>query len=1106
MKRDSKLEVFLDRFQGRTDVYGTQYTTVKDGKEIRSFHPVCSNFWKPFCHLRTKSGTPCASCDKKEYKAIDASAVEAHLSGESPLLIYVLRRDSTIRFGAIDFDYKPGKEVQGYKWEDVEKICKLADEWGIKYGVARSTGLGFHVYFFFENACPANKFRAVIFELFERVGFMEENRQGIRPLPEIFPRQSTPGDTGFGNGIKPPMIEANWGRERNCFVSGGNKMIPADNQWQHLASLPRNTAEQIEELIKTYDIPVLETETTTASPGSATSTRSRVRNGKWEPPLNGSFEKMLQGCAALRVLRDKVLAKETPGHWEGFCLYHLAMHTADGLKWFEENVSGWGTTDAEKRQLDHSIQKDYNPWSCKKLQELALCSNGTKCFDKKPPYHIVEGQLVHDEQVPQEEWPEPSPLRYAFGRGEDFLLKLQNEIINSVQEQDSAKREAILKRVIYRAQVFDEGQQAHLKKTIVDAKLIGKRDVNKLFSAALNQKTEEVKEAANARSDTASANGNIYRKATPYGYTMLKNFGSTAKDHYICNVDIEVQEARTYIDPGMEKRTVFLGVAKFAGQESEFSIPIEDWGDNGKFYIFFLNLCGGFINILRPEVDYIRQAVMAFSSRTFKPTIYYSTQGWYGDTYIMPSLIIDRDGIRPNEEKPVDLSGKEFARSLDFKILGDTDFRETLMHLKRDFFNTFPRHTVLSGIAHSMGASIMDRLRPCGVRVKPTLWYEGLTGTGKSALCYLLQAFYGDFPPCLNWQTTSKSTLSFGHDFKDCMLYVDDYKNLPHQIRAAYETVQYAYDDTVRGALNRSGRQRGNKNSRCLFLMSGEMTPSNEASVIARMTLFEYPKGDNFNTQDRYEMCKEFSPKYCGITPRFIHFFLQRDINEEIKRLREICRQFQAAIRGIQNADRIAQNIGINYYVFEIFCDFLVQYGICDIKEGMKLREEHFGYCIVARDQMAQRCAEEQNGIVFLSVLQEMLLSGRAAIKNLKGFDRERAEMIGYIKDGEENPKTAYLLSNMTYHLVMKQSQTNPIPGTLRSITNQLKDLGVIVPYNNNNNEDLSSRSARVNGKVTKVWEVSLERLIGDREPHLVLHQNIEPKYEKAPADAEGLI
>jgi len=1093
MDYTEKARIFRSRFYGRQEVYGRMWATKReDGSEVRGYAPVCENIWKDGCHLKLKDGVTCDSCDIKEYSPVSDESVIRHIKGEEAQIHYVVQPDGTHMFGAIDFDYKEGKEHKGYTWKDVVKVKEVLDEWGIDHGIARSTGNGFHVYFFFEDFFPANKFRAIIIAIYERVGFCEEMRQGLRFLPEVFPKQSYTGKDGIGNGIKPPMVESRFSKERNGFVTKDNTFIPPEVQWEYLENIPRIPTKLLEALIEEHGIAIYE-DSPTGSGRSRTSScgapLSRGSNGAWQPPLVGSIEKVLEGCAAFRAVRDKALAGKQLSHHEGFSLYHVCMSTSDGKKWFEENVTTWGKSAQDIKQLDHSRKKNYAPWTCTKMQTEGVCVPGTRCFEKKPPIDMVEGQVIVMKDIPKEQWPEPSPIRYAFGTGEDFLEKLLEEIKEVRKSKDREEKLKVLQDVARRAQVFDGKQQDDLKKKIkrmrvADLKTV---DVNKMFNAAVKEKEEEVKDIVEERDDSVNVHDNAYKKVIPYGYYALKRVRGATKKIQLCSSDITIKEVSVYIDDDEIVKSDYVGKVASVGVEKKFSLDAKSWCDNSKFYEFFSVLLDSKFNALRQNVDYIRQAAMGFSEKEgIAKSSYMVTQGWFKNTYLMPSLLIDKDSVRPNTEQKVDLSFKEHAKKLDFKLLKESEFSEVMMHIKSDLLNAWPRRWTFMALSHTLLAGI---LKPLGIRKKPTMFFEGLTGVGKTELTHLCQYFWGNFDGILNLQSTGKGVMDVGHDFKDALLVVDDYKGLDYaQIKNLKHVIQYSYDQTTSIKLRRDSTQMKSKGSRALFMMSGEEFISAQASMVARCILIEVNKHDTRTTREKYESCWRMCGMYQGVTPRYLQWFLQQDIEEVKVRLLKYKNKIYENCIGRQNADRVAYNLALNHLSWDLFTEFMVMCGISDHKEKNELMVEHWLHIDECRATMLNRCEEEQNGIVFVRVLKQLIDAGEVSVINLSGHEHDHKPVIGFVSRGSDDPSEINVYPDIAFNTVKKAAKEPAIGGTERSIARQLVDMKVIKTTDKGRLKKLvRNRDGR-----QWVWVMDLEQL-GFDTPRLRVAGQPEP-------------
>lgn len=1103
MSYKEKAALFMDKFRGKPDVYGKQHIN-KDGR--KGFSPVCENFWTDGCNIKLRNHIGCAECKIKKYKAVSEDTVLKHIRGEEAHIQYVLQDDFYIWFGALDFDCKPGKESEGYYFKDVKNTSDALTKFGIKHYIARSTGEGFHIYMFFDKPCASNIFRTIMFRVFEITGFVAENQAGIRFLPEVFPKQSqNSADGGIGNGIKCPMIEPSFDRERNCFVDGHNNMIK--NQWGYLAKTETTTPEIFTGLMESEKLEPIE-ELGIGKYGS-TPNGGSVSSGKWQRPVTGSIDKLINGCVAFKKLVKNLKKGHVPSHAEGFALFHTgAMGTRDGLEWFNDRATGWGETETQRRQLEHSLKKGYNPWTCRKMQENGVCVPGTKCFNKRPPVEKIDGQEVINRDAPESKWLEPSPIRYAYAAGnDDYLMKLQEDAKEAAHEKDMAIRGTVLKDIINRAQVFDIAQQEALKKYLTDdLKVFSKANINKMFKEASSANSEKIKKQTAERDDTIIHNDVSYQRVVEGGYAVMRvNKGQTSITR-ISGIEILVTEERKYIDESTTVKLVYIGVVKAPEYEQEFEIETNLWTDNGEFMKFFTQLCGTRFNVARQNLDHIRQASICFSRDSgVEKTNYFVTQGWYGQTYLMPTVQVDKDGVKPNDSKKIDLSGagKELASKLDFKILEDVELKETLFHIKSELFKTFPRKPLFTALAHSMQAGIQAKI---GVKQKSPMWVEGPPGTGKSSMIEVLQQFWGKFDYFLNWTTNLKSILDYSHQFKDACLIIDDYKAINDQPSKAKTVLQYSYDPTTRGALRRDGTQRGDKTSRSLLLCSGEYTPTSESSVISRLILVHYPHANKFKTAKLYNSCKRHMDNYRGVTPRFIHYALRQEMSNIRKRLEELIEEFSIPVQETQNGTRIAGNYAMNFLSWEMFIGFMLESNAIDHKEAKALIEEHKGYCNELIKMTISRCEEEAIGAVFTEILRDNLESGAASIRNLIGYTNPNGTEVGLVKKNDKAPDTVYLYPTVVVEFVLRAGKTQGLVGTPVAFGEGLKSLGILSKHG----KESVYCQARVDGKAAKRYlALDLKKLglATDKLRTVGGTGNMDiPMPDQPPLDKEGLL
>ena len=1092
MNDQEKARLYLERFAARHDVYGVKWSSVRaDGTTVSQYSPRCLKLWSDGCGLKT-GAFRCDTCEIKQYEQVSEETVLRHIRGENEQIQYMLFPDGTVRYAALDWDKKVGKEARGIEWPTVKAAADIMAGWGLTAANARSTSLGHHTYLFVTEPYPANKIRAILFEILERCGAMERYRLGEIAIPESFPKQSYTSNSGIGNGIKTPLIlSPGISVGRNCFVDENGEMIGAglpldaavEAQWAYFASVPAATPQQLDEIIAREGLTVYED---TVARGNGTSgayggmLKGGRRRGGWQPALNGSFDKLLEGCGALRRLRDRCDAGQIPTHDEGFLAFHAAMHTSDGIDYFRKGkIPGWGKTDKDIKQLEYSLNKNYSPPTCRLMQEKGLCKQGTVCFKKRPPIDTVEGQQVLRVDIPESEWPEPSPIRYAFSSGEDFLQKLTGEADALRGTMDPEKRVEMLKAIAYRAQVFDAEQQKELKTFIRGlkdghgTKIIKAGQLSTIFNEAADKSNDELKEAITQGADVATVDKNMYRKLYPYGYGYVKAVRSKTLVTPFCSADLWINEIRSYVDDDSVARKVYIGKAAAPGAELRFEIDSDKWSDNTEFMKYFSRLLDTGFNVIKQDVDLIRQAVMAFSLRAGEMirSQFLVTQGWYKDSYLMPSVVVDREGVKPNTEQRVDLSYKEYAKNLDFKLLADDEFKETLLHIKAELLNCWPRPWTTVGMAHAMLPVLVNHLH---LKQKPTLFYEGLTGSGKTELTHMFQYFWGDFPQLLNLASTGKGIMDVGHDFKDALLVVDDFKGIDqHQIQAVRLVIQYAYDGNAAIKMRRDLTQHKPKGSRAVLMASGEHFVTSEASMVARCILIEVDKHDTRATGELHQRCEAMRKNYSGVTARYTHWFLNNNQGDLKQIFYDTKKMILGQIATRQNAARLSFNLALNHLSWALWVEFMLHNEVITHKEKEQYLAEHAGYLKELALSMANRCEEEQGGVIFSRVLKQLLDTGEVSVKGLDGYMHERKPVIGYAPQKDAQPGRIYLHPEPTWKAVMDYSRNISISGSPRSISKQLIELGVIEEGNKNR----CTVQMRDGDERHRVWVVNMDKL-----------------------------
>lgn len=106
---EQKLEIFMDYFKGRDDVY--PYLSINNNNpNVKYYIPACVNEWKKGVCNKTM-GKLCKACQYRENKPISKDTIKNHIYDNKTIGIYPMLEDETCYFIAFDFDDKKMKTM-----------------------------------------------------------------------------------------------------------------------------------------------------------------------------------------------------------------------------------------------------------------------------------------------------------------------------------------------------------------------------------------------------------------------------------------------------------------------------------------------------------------------------------------------------------------------------------------------------------------------------------------------------------------------------------------------------------------------------------------------------------------------------------------------------------------------------------------------------------------------------------------------------------------------------------------------------------------------------------------------------------------------------------
>jgi superfamily II DNA or RNA helicase len=239
------LEIFKSLFKGRNDVFAIRWE--RDGKS--GYMPAYNLDWNQFKVHKAKGGT-LKNFENKEYARLTDQRLLNHLAGKEVIGIYPLLQDNTSWFIVADFDQATTKT----SWTDECRAFILECERNdLPVYMERSrSGMGGHVWMFFEEPYPAFKSRELFIQLLKSSGGTSEVHQNSN-FDRLFPNQDSHAGKGLGNLIALPLQNKAMEKGNSCFINPENLELFSD-QWTFLATIQKVKSIQLDKLYESIVI------------------------------------------------------------------------------------------------------------------------------------------------------------------------------------------------------------------------------------------------------------------------------------------------------------------------------------------------------------------------------------------------------------------------------------------------------------------------------------------------------------------------------------------------------------------------------------------------------------------------------------------------------------------------------------------------------------------------------------------------------------------------------------------------------------------------------------------------------------------------------------
>lgn len=1111
MKLSEKVDLFWDTFHGRRDLYGiirTKFDASKR-KPIKEVSPVFLPKFRDKDARRDKE----FNSPEELFDPLTKEKIKEHLLGNLELMIYMPRYQThKTNFAAMDFDSQHG-------FSEVVTISSALDLHKIPHAIARSTTKGFHIYLFFKEEIDSYLITNFINLLYTEVGYIErqrnnqeqrvnkhgEDKPALWTTPEVFPKTIfLNGPTSTGYGIKPPFNGRAAKENQCCFVDINNVPIggagTSEEQWEYLKNVPRIDPVGFENyIVNELKLEISKDLRMSELKGAVISKRVVP----YKEPEDGDFLQIIKGCPALHRLWTGPIGDW--GHDTHVAMLSFALSCKGGLELLKDKYinSNFYNPDVFNVQVQHGMDTNQHPWTCRTLQVKGIClvgfdpkrSSGKRedgkdkqdfCFEKTPPREFVGGKLsINPNNIPEEDWPEPSPARLRIAFSNKGIVALKKEIDGFTKDDPDldVKLESIFRKI---ASLKDAKSKDEMFEYIKGKKLVQVSALKEFQKNAKKQQSEEIEKEMKCQDGYRSALNNVFTTSTSIGYNLV-TVDSEGVEEFKAITDFEIEfeedvakhpsEAELRLNPFASTTRTYQGYIKSRDRIRTFSIATDAYNDN-RFATAIRNANGIDSLFFLKDIDLVRHAIGLFGMGNCKKVNIYEDYGF--DSVKKPTIYRSGSGMISSEgfiveEREISkvILSESHSRKLKFEDLGRTAFIEACSLIFDDMMALYDPKVVYFGLAHTFQACIHNVYIP--TNESPIMWFTGLTGTGKSALARIFTNFYGDFEGVISIQNTIKSSEASLMQFKDALYLLDDYKRgltqIPEKVLVAF--IQRVYDRSERGKLRKDGSQDKPNWNRSLLLVTGEDPPISDASVIARLLIVHFTKNIDVNKegQERFNRISRTCFKLSGVMSRFIAYMLKTypDPYEVHKRSDEIVSVMGLGVGSKQNAPRVVSNISANYLAFELMLEFFQVESILSKDQVEEMRNLHFENCKELREVMLKRCHEEQASNTFLETLSQLLNTGKYGIDGLTHYDINRVTNIGFFP--QDGSGIIYLFPKIAYAAVLEcfRSNNSSFTHDISSVAKQLVQDGIICRVNSDGSYNV--RRTYHNSKVT-VWAV----------------------------------
>lgn len=417
--------------------------------------------------------------------------------------------------------------------------------------------------------------------------------------------------------------------------------------------------------------------------------------------------------------------------------------------------------------------------------------------------------------------------------------------------------------------------------------------------------------------------------------------------------------------------------------------------------------------------DYLRDYIQSQAAEAKNSVVYTHTGFRKIDgklCYLYNGGAIGADSVRCELEQGI--------TDYTFTKTQPTDSAEALKQVLK-LFNLAPPEASYPLLAFTYLAPLNYFLDLDGIAPAFSLFLVGETGSFKTAISLLYLSHFrkyrgmSDTPP-VNFHSTSNAIEKMSFDLKDALLLIDDYhpttagdKKRMDQI--AQRLARGAGDHTSRSRMSSDTTLKKSFPPRGLSMVTGEDLPDVGQSGLARYYFVNFKK-DNVNTNSLTE-CQNNAELLNAAMQGYIKWLIDNE-NDLRSQLKEKYVEQLKLVNLTDSHSRTAPVISWLQLAIQIFTLYLCDMDVFTEAEGVDFCSNAWAVFLKGgADQIKTQTGEAPTNI-FLSVLEELLASGRKATEDINGLARDAPTAERSL--GFHDDEYYYLRPNDTYNAVVE--------------------------------------------------------------------------------------